>query len=435
MIAGSLAGAAVVAVALYVLLGGAVSEWVAARFAGTLEAVGQGKFSDPVVFVHERLEEAAFLSALVLALAALDLALWPRVSVWARRTAAAWAVVTAVVFVQINGVAWAASQTALFWLATWQGEEESDPATPFALKRILAGEEDAEHHVVLLGNSQVASQVEEAQIARRLGDGVWVTELGYMGAEPFDLLLLQQTYAPLRPVALVVYLSEISFYRGVVGMRYPVFMDAQGQADFVSLGGEGLADGALDAARRYARVARALPLYAVRAPVARRVLGAGVVGIAQDRYAIDLIEDLDARAEAMADAFTTPGAPSARFQKRALETLVQRSTEAGATVVLLAGGVSPLVSDRLDPALRADFLSFLEAVEGRHPLVHLVREEDMPSPPAHAFRDLTHVTEAEKQRGTREMLPALVPLLQEAVRRANAGRPRAAALGSFPSPH
>lgn len=435
VLAALLAAVAALVGGLCLFFGEAVSSWAAARYAGALQAAGQGKFSDPAAFVRGRLWEAVGLIALALLIAALDLALWARFSSWARRRVAAWIVGVAVVFVQVNGVTWAASQTALFWLVMWQGEDSSDPYTPFALKQILAEEEGVRHHVVLLGNSQVSSQVEEDQIARRLGDHVRVTELGYMGAEPFDLLLIQPTYAALHPDAAVVYLSELSFYRGVVGMRYPPFMTAQGQGDFVSLGGERLEDPGLGAARWYARVARALPVYAVRAPIVRRVFGSRVVGMDQARYNVDLIEDLDARAEATADVFVRPDAPSAEFQKRALEAFVQRSAEAGTDVVLLAGALNPRLGDRLDPALRADFLASLQVLDARYPTVHVVGPGDMPAPSAHAFRDLTHVTEAEKQRGTRAMLPALLPPLQDAIRRRSEGEPRSEALGTFRPTH
>lgn len=409
-----LAVAAAMAVA-YALAGATLAAWIGERFAGPLMAVGQGKFSDPVAFVQNRLGEAVALGVLALVFIAIDVALWPRLAAW--RSGGAWALGAAVAFAQLNALAWAAQDTTTFWLATWQGEDASYPLTPFTIKRQLAEEAGAAHQIVVLGNSQASAQVEEGLIAQALGDGVGVTELGYVGTEPFDLLLIQPRIAALRPDAAVVFLSELSFYRGAVGMRYSAFMASAGQADFDALGGGALGVPGLADARWYARVARAVPLFAVREPLVRRVLGTSVADIDQFHYDVDLIGDLDARADATVPLFTAPDASTAVFQKRALETFVQRSAAAGTDVVLLAGRVNPLVSDRLDPALRADFLRTLDGLAARYPTVTVVGDAAMPDPPAAAYHDLTHVSDAEKENGTREMLPALVPPLRASVRR------------------
>lgn len=396
---------------VFVFGGETIATWVSNRFGQSLSSAGEGLFRSPETFVYNRFKEFTLLVVVAGLLLISNLVIFNWYVKWAKRAWWRWMIGTLVLFVQINALAVLSSDTALFWLALWNGEKASHPMTAFHIKHKLYSEVDAENRIVLLGSSQVSAQIEELQLIDSLGSNGWAVELGYMGSEPFDFLLFQHALADTEYDAAIVYLSELSFYRGATGMRYPALMTSSGQQDFVDTGGDTLDNPDLGLSRWYARVASAIPLFWLREPIARRVVGVRVANAEQFRYGLDLIDDLEERAIAMAPEFTEPEGAEAQFQKRSFELFVQRAKERGTRVILLAGMLSPVISDRLDQELRQDFLDYLRRLSRTYDHVILIDEHQMPMSPVHAFRDLTHVTEEEKQRGTSVVLPRLVEVL------------------------
>lgn len=145
----------------------------------------------------------------------------------------------------------------------------------------------------------------------------------------------------------------------------------------------------------------ALPLFRCRETVSQRMLGTASAQLKQAQYDASLTVDLDGRAQEVARNFRL--AADADFQKLALEDFVIRCGQAGRKVVLLTGGYNPVLTRRMDPALRADMLEFLDVIASRHTNVVLVPASELPGQTPADYDDLNHVNVPAQRRFTERL--------------------------------
>lgn len=367
----------------YALLGAKLSQMVAARFGAALLRFGQGKFNDPAWFVQNRLREALWLATIFCACLAVQ-ALVAHGLVTRMKTARwRWTLRGTSGFVLLNVWVGLAAQTAIFWAALGLGVGVEN-YLQFQFKRIIAAEIRAPAQAVLVGSSQTRSQIDENVLNEQLGSQLWTTELHYPGSTAYDLLLIEPVLQRLRPQFVICYLSERYFYTGTeteVAKNFFTFsqlpdFSRRGAARFISA--ERVA---------YGLLGDLLPVFQCREALSRRFLGQAVMNLQQAAHDSSLAVDLDARAAETAKTFTMTD--SAAFQKQAFEDFVSRCEAGGMRVVLLAGGMNPLLLPHFNPAIRADMTQFLHDLQQRHPT--LVVTENLPAQTPADYEDLSHV--------------------------------------------
>jgi hypothetical protein len=111
-----------------------------------------------------------------------------------------------------------------------------------------------------------------------------------------------------------------------------------------------------------------------------------------------LAPDLHQRAREKRSGFQITA--DSAFQKRAFEAFIARCQAAHRQVILLEGGCNPVLEQALNPAIRADMLDYLAALQQRHPNVVLVPPSDLPLQTPADYDDLDHVNEAMQHRFT-----------------------------------
>jgi hypothetical protein len=381
----------------YWLAGGWLARFVAACAGGALLRLGQGKFNDPVLFVHHRLHEALWLVSGLLVWVAIQ-GLFHRMIARdgreQRRPWTPWLTHSLVGFVLLNGWIACASHTALFWAVMGAGSGVEN-YMQFNFKRTLLEELHAPRKAVLVGSSQTRSQIDENLLNSRLGTNLWTTELHFPGSKAYDLLLIEPQLRQADPDLVICYFSENYLYAGSVGETVPNFFgfsklpDAWERGALKYIGGEGIA---------YGLLGDALPLFRCREIMSRRVLGFAVMNLKQSNYDASLVEDLTQRARAMAPGYRLNA--ESDFQKRAMEDFVRRCQAAGRTVILIDGGFNPILMQAIDPAVRQDQAEFLAHLERDFANVIVVPSEALAVQTAADFEDLNHVNPDMQRRFT-----------------------------------
>jgi hypothetical protein len=381
---------------------------IAARFGGLLLRVGQGKFRDADIFVRHRLHEALWLATLAVVFVAAQWALNRLMR--GRIKQAQWAIAGAAGFVWLNVWMGAAMNTALFWGIMGAGAGVQN-LMQFHLKRILAEENSVPNRAVLVGSSQTRAEIDEDLLNELLGTDLWTTELHFPGAHSYDLLLIERQLQRVHPQMVICYLSEGYFYTGSRGETPPNFLGFSDISDGWHRGvqhylsNEEMLSGLLGAS---------MPLFRCREVLALRLLGAPTVQLKQHEYDTSLESNLETRAAEQAGGFRLT--KESEFQKQAFEDFVARCQRANRRIILLVGGHNPILARRIDPAIRADMLNFLDQLQSRYSLVSLVPETDLVEQTSADYVDLNHVNRDTQLRFTRALAKVLRGFLQESAR-------------------
>jgi hypothetical protein len=391
----------------YMLAGESAARLIAKHFGNTLLRLGQGKFTDPVWFVYNRLREALWLATAgeLLAFTYWCLALLVR-----RRFAGAiWqGVVLGVLgFVMLNLWAGAATNTALFWGVLGVGGGLQN-LMQFQMKRILLEEEQTPMRAVLMGNSQTRAEIKEELLNQAFGTNLWTTELHFPGAHGYDLLLLEDQIEKANPQIVICYLTEGYFYDGSHGQTPPNFLGWRDLPELWRLGGE-----------RYLSWDEILsgllgdicPLFRCREVFVQRFFGPQTAQLKQMEYNQALEPDLRMRAEIEKSGFHLNA--ESDFQKQAFEVFVARCRAAHRRVILLEGGFNPLLERQIAPAVHSDMLNYLESLKERYANVTLIPASALPAQMPADYVDLDHVTEGMQRRFTLRLADLLRPILAE----------------------
>ncbi|MEM1055275.1 MAG: hypothetical protein AAGI52_07100 [Bacteroidota bacterium] len=400
---------------VYVLAGDALAGVLADRLRGAVRAATDGKLRDAAPFFLHRLRDALVIAAAIVGAWALNWAVVPRVSKWK----GAWLPLGALFFVEANVILAVMARTGLFWFAMYAGGSAHD-VSRFYVRQAIATDANAERLVGIIGSSQAGTQIDEDQINEALGDDLYAAQLNFPAAKPYSLLLLQDDLERVRPDALVLYLSEVSFLRGTGLEHLPLFASAGALSDFARLGGE--ADWDRDRVRN-GWISAAVPAYRLRSPLSQRFLGRTSVprpaemnlpddDLPNPKAIQDIAEDdpiFQAELERRARLLIY-GEP-VDFQYRALEVFAQRADAAGIDLYLLPGTVHPALEARLPEGTRAQMLSVLRGLGERYERVHYVEEARLPRLEHADFKDPAHGS----KRGQERFTAGLVEVLREEI--------------------
>jgi hypothetical protein len=139
-------------------------------------------------------------------------------------------------------------------------------------------------------------------------------------------------------------------------------------------------------------------LFRSREAIGQRLLGNQFTTIKQIDYNQALQTNLAIRAEEMATRIRSDR--DAQVQKRAFDNFLVEAALQKRRVIILVGQFNPMLSQRLDPALRQDMLKFLREMARKHPHLTLVENAPFLDNSAEDYLDLTHVSEDAQKRFT-----------------------------------
>jgi len=391
--------------ALWFLLGKPVAGLVASLWGDRLLKLGDGKFTDPALFVQMRLHDLALLASVagLLALACLLTMSWFRVRFSMRFR---WAANTLLFLLSFNIFGAIASHTVLFWCLLFTGEGNTHNYTQYQIKRGLMAEIAAPRQAILLGSSQTHAEIDKRLLNARMGRQLWTTELHFPGARSFDMLLCLEDLPDVKFDCVICYLSEGYFYSGANSEAAMFFMRFRELGQFYDCGGKMVNPGRFFT---YGLIGDAVPLFRLREPVISRLFGYRILGLNQERRDLTLSADLAERAKSAATNYHL-GSES-DFQKRAFEVFARKCRERHARLVLCCGQLNPILSRALDPGLRPDMLTYLHKLASQDPNIVLLDESQLPVQTEKDYKDLTHVNEAGQVRFTEYIETVLQKLL------------------------
>ncbi|MGE4003102.1 MAG: hypothetical protein AB7I48_23175, partial [Planctomycetaceae bacterium] len=256
----------------------------------------------------------------------------------------------------------------------------------------------APQRAVVLGSSQAGTEIEETLLNREFGPDVNTANLFYAGAQTVDFLLVRRWYTDDLPDVAICYLSELNLYTPVSGSRFLPLLRVSGWQDLQDLEPRRFEWGNT---LLHGFVGSILPLYQSRRSIEYFLYGTAAVEPSvslrrplpvesSDSGAGRGIDPLEASAAEAAKSYGIT--PDTDFHKRALERFLVQAARDGTEVVLIAGQINPLVSRRLDPEIRSDFLAYLKSLPARYSNVTCLAEE-LPSHPQSEYEDLMHITE------------------------------------------
>lgn len=391
----------------YALLSRPLAAWMAHQWGAQLLHAGDGKFTDAAVFLQNRFREGAWL---VTWLAVLLVATVWLGTVLQRRLPALWRWIPHSVagFVALNLWVRLAMGTCLFWCLLWSGKGTTDNLTQFHIKRLLMDENPASVKAVLGGSSQVRAEIDDRLLNQALAPRVFATELHFPGNKGFDFLFLERALRRQEADVIVCYLSEGNFFGEGLSAGFALFFSWGDLADFLRLGGR---PGWGAKGIGYGMLGDMLPLFRLRDALAQRLLGAETANIKQRQRDEALASNLEQRA---ADAAANYRAgPQTAFEMGAFEQFVARCQARRIAVVLCCGQLNPILSSKLDPALRPRMVSFLQQLAARHGNVTLVEPGALPVHSAEDYEDLTHVNRAAQERFTEAIVRVLAGLARQ----------------------
>lgn len=388
------------------LLGHSTAGFVSSLLGERLVRMGDGKFGDPVVFIENRLTEAAILVTL--------LCVFPAIILSAVRFSGRfvgerwrWTIISLLGFVGVNVCLKVAMATCLFWLFFWNGKGSTNNLTQYYIKLLLLPEQKAPVKLVFAGSSQMLAQVDAAVFNRLSQPRAFATGLQFPGNRSFELCLLDDDLEDKQVDAVVCYLSELNFFGSGFGPGFSTFFGFDDLPQYSRLGGQ------LGWSRQdigYGLLGSAMPVFRLRGPLSERVLGRDLADVAQNRRDEALEVDLAKRAVEAAKAYRDDD--QAKFQIAAMREFVRTCRERGRKVVLCCGQLNPVLAAQLSADLRPKFLAILEELAREYNNVVLVRPEDLPVQRETDYDDLTHVNEAARARFTSALAETLRPLFK-----------------------
>jgi hypothetical protein len=402
------AGAGLVGLAWisYALLGNLVAIQIASRWGAELLHLGDGKFSDPAVFVQHRLFEAVWLLTLTVGVLVLTISVG---TLWAKRITARWKWVpySVTAFVGFNLWVKLAAASCLFWFLFWTKQGAGSDLPHFFVKLFLAQQDPAPIKIILGGSSQTRAQIDEHLLNQHLGSNCLVAKLFFPGNRAYDLLLLDRHLRGHQANVIVCYVSEANFFwQGALNGSFPFVSTVSDAFDFLRLGGQtrwgprGFGYGVLG---------DLMPVFRLRDALAQKFYGEELVSIRQKQQDASLTADLNQRAKEAAAQYVLDA--QSGFQTRAFETFVARCRSEKRIVVICCGQVNPILAQELNPALRLRFLAFLGEIAKKYDNIVLLDQQSLPPQSEQDYEDLTHVNRAAQLRFTQALGQALDRLL------------------------
>ena len=392
----AIAAAAVMAGAWlgFAAFGERMARVIAGSFSGALQKVANGKFDDPVTFVHGRLGECMILTTVALALCLAAVWLWKWLG--ARNTRGL--VMGVAVFVFLNLFAWVCGHTVLFW-GLFYDKIRIDNFAQYHIKRTLLDEIKGKRRAILIGSSQANRSIDEVLMNRLIGESVWTTELTQPGARGFDLLTLTRDMPLKKGDLIICYLSEIMFYGEGSGIVAADFMNFSELPDTIDLKGWNLM--APDSIRS-GLLGRVLPLYRYRNSLSHRILGWSMVNLQQLRFDQSLEPDLEEQATRRAPKLGI--GETSRFEEAAFARMIGELSAKGCTTLVISGHTHPAMRKHMNPAVMAHLHDFLSDLAARHPeRMKLMDAANFFSPVTSDFTDLVHFNDEAQQRFTLEL--------------------------------
>jgi hypothetical protein len=162
----------------YLLFAGPLARLLTARWGAKIVQAGDGKISDPALFLQHRFFEGAYL--LTLALLAVGLTVLVGLVV-ARRLPALWKWVPYALAGFVSGNVWVklAAGTALFWCLFWNGKGTTHNLAQYHIKLLLMDENSSPIKAVMLGSSQVHAQIDPRLLNAQLQPQLVATDLAF----------------------------------------------------------------------------------------------------------------------------------------------------------------------------------------------------------------------------------------------------------------
>jgi len=397
-------------------------------FGQKLMTLGDGKFSDPVVFIRGRLRDFLWLSTAATGLIWIVFALGRR---WATRFLKVWRWVPYSILAAVAGEVWlrAAISTGLFWMLFWNGVGETHSEVLFRLKLASLREDKAPVKMVVLGNSQARAQVDERIINRQLAGQAWMMELHFPGIRAYELLLQDDLLPQGSTQVIVTYLSEMTFYTGASSEALPYFFGWRHLPEFYNLGGHRVPWTRM---MSYGLLGDTLSYFFVRDVAAQRVLGRPITQMTTAQAAEP--PDLDLRARKWLAQFRTDAA--VEFEKKSFSRFAERCRQKDRWLVVCAGQLNPVMGKLIPAEIRQDFSQYLRGLAAANDHVILLDESNLPAQSTSDYEDLTHVTPAAQARFSEHLaerlrkeltlhnLPSKYPPPREASVSARAESPR-----------
>jgi len=379
----------------FMVFGWKLAAAIAHRFEGVLGRVANGKFDDPVSFVHGRLAEAMALATLVFALIAVTRWIWIWLGTRRSLSPLRGLIAGVVVFAFLNMVAWAAGHTVLFW-ALFYDKTQIDNFAQYHIKRTLMDEVGGKRRAILLGSSQTNRSIDEVLMNQEIGGKIWTTELTQPGARGFDLLTLSRDIPLGKGDIVICYLSEIMFAGSGNGIVVASFMNFSEVPDAFQLGGWRYLPG--DAVRS-GLLGRALPLYRYRESLSNRVLGWSISHLDQQRFDQSLESDLEAQAKRRAPDLRLDEASG--FEEKAFSRMAGELADKGCTLVVISGDNHPAMRRYGNPEVIQHLEHFLTDLAKKHPRNFvLLHGSEFFMPTDSDFADLVHFNDEAQRRFT-----------------------------------
>jgi len=389
--------------AAYALLGSWLATGIADILGKRIVASSQGKIPDARSFLEICAWEGTVLTTAAVVAAALGVAL----SRWLARFVSSrwlWLPLTLFVFVASNAWMALAGETSLFWSAAYVAGPNLKQAA-FHAERLLLRDSQASQRVVFVGSSQVQFEIATGQLNYSYYPEAQFANLGYAGAQAFDLLLLQESYLELHPAVAVCYLSELNLYTPFAGGRFLPFLSPRGLSDYLELmpprsaRKEDIVSGIEGMVIPAFRLRRALEfaLFDTEAGEISR----GRRGV-KTGPAVEISRDelMAQKAERQAGQYRL--GPEGEAQKRALERFIERNAQAGILTVLILGQVHPELEKRISEEVRDDFVAYVRGLE-RPGADGVVVVDERRSHDNADYGDLMHITPEARKRFTDRM--------------------------------
>lgn len=379
---------------------------IAAKAAGgALLRISDGKFNDPQLFVAGRMHDVLWLATIALLLA---LAVWA-IDAGARRfilygkARGVW--LGTILFLAVN-VWWAtAAHTVTFWCLFYQRRSDfANTYAQFHIKKYLNRELKTKKRVLLVGNSQVCSNLDEKVINRLLGPDIWTTEMHQSGACGFDTTLLLRDLRETEADLIIDYVSPIRFYSNTNGKVISLYLRWRDLPDLVEWGG---IDKLPNKAIKLGLSGKLIPLVRDQSSISQRLLGGAITFLPQQIFDSSLETDLAAQASRRRDGLHL--GPVADFEKRAFAQGIAEAVAQGRRVLLIIGSYYPVLEKLTDPRIRPDFEAFLGSLQHKHPgSVFVLPESELIQVGESDFTDLVH-WKKETQAKFSEILAGRIP--------------------------
>ena len=312
-------------------------------------------------------------------------------------------------FILLNVFVFCAAQTTIFWLTIYIASPTYKQPF-FETNRTLLKSSKSPQKVVIVGSSQGQSQFEIGEFNRQFYPNVQFANFSYPGASAWDFQLIFEQYKSIKPVAAIIYLSEMNIYQK--GQKSGRIIPLSDWSTFPIIYRH-ISQGYLDRKHLpHAIYSLLLPSFKIRRSLEVAVLGTLASNGFQPFRPASKISQLENPRKLENYARNYGISKDTVYQKNQLFTFIDKNLQQNILPILVIGQVNPILTEAFQTQMKSDFKGFIHDLKSKYENDVVFVEDEKLRHSEHVYDDFMHINRKERLKYTKDLAIIITPHLE-----------------------